>query len=123
VIDVLRTVLIMSISGSVLAVLFFVLKPLIRDRLPKAAQYYLWLVVIAALLLPVSSIVKLPAATENPPIVAMPSNMVDRYVITVEEELDRVAAIGTVPQVEGNQNDTQATFSRLQDYICSPLKQ
>ena len=81
----LRTVLIMSLSGSIVAALLFALKPLIRDRLPKSVQYYLWLVVIAALLVPVSTFIKLPG-TANTQMIVTPSDMVDRYVISAEEE-------------------------------------
>jgi beta-lactamase regulating signal transducer with metallopeptidase domain len=50
----------MSLSGSIIALFLFLMKPLLRDKLPKYSQYYLWLVVIAALLLPVSKMVTLP---------------------------------------------------------------
>jgi len=93
----LRTVLIMSISGGIVAVLLFALKPLMRNRLPKSVQYYLWFVVVAALLAPVSVFVKLPVQADNAAPVAIPSNVVQRYVITAEEELDRVAAIPQTP--------------------------
>jgi beta-lactamase regulating signal transducer with metallopeptidase domain len=83
----------MSISGGVVAVLLFALKPLVRNRLPKSAQYYLWLVVIAALLVPVSYFVKLPAEVDNTPSVVIPSSVVQRYVITQEEELSRIQQI------------------------------
>ena len=39
--DLIRTILIMSISGSIIAALLFALKPLVKNRLPKAVQYYL----------------------------------------------------------------------------------
>lgn len=85
--ELFRTILIMSISGSVMAVLLFVFKPLVRHRLPKLAQYYLWLVVIFALLVPTSTFVKWPAKTGDSPTISTPSNVVDRYVITTEEEM------------------------------------
>ena len=86
--ELLRTILIMSLSGGVIAVLLFALKPLVRDRLPKFAQYYLWIVVIAALLVPVSKMVLFN--NRALPVSAMPiiNDTVSRYVITVEEELD-----------------------------------
>ena len=55
--ELIRTILTMSISGSIIAALLFALKPLIRNRLPKSTQYYLWAVVIMALLVPVSRFV------------------------------------------------------------------
>ncbi len=55
-----KTILVMSISGGIITILLFALKPLVKNRLPKSAQYYLWLVVIAALLIPVSKLIALP---------------------------------------------------------------
>jgi beta-lactamase regulating signal transducer with metallopeptidase domain len=52
--EIIRTILVMSVSGSIIALLLFALKPLIKNRLPKSAQYYLWLIVVAALIVPVS---------------------------------------------------------------------
>jgi len=80
--DVISTVLIMSLSGGILALLLFVLKPLVRDRLPKSAQYYLWLVVFAALLLPVSVIVVLPGDSPLP--VAPVQSVVELIVVPPE---------------------------------------
>jgi beta-lactamase regulating signal transducer with metallopeptidase domain len=57
---VFKTILIMSVSGGLIALALFVLKPLVKNRLPKSAQYYLWLVVLAALLVPVSGLFALP---------------------------------------------------------------
>lgn len=57
---IVRAILVMSLAGSVLALVFLLIKPLIRHRLPRTAQYCLWLVALAALLLPVSKILVLP---------------------------------------------------------------
>ena len=58
--QIMRTVIVMSLTGSVIALLLFALKPLVRDRLPKLFQYYMWLAALTALLLPISRIVILP---------------------------------------------------------------
>ena len=39
--EIVRTVLVMSITGGVVALLLFALKPFIKNRVPKTAQYYL----------------------------------------------------------------------------------
>ncbi len=52
--DLMKTVLSLSLSGSVLILLLLALRPLVKDRLSKSWQYYLWLVVVARLLLPFS---------------------------------------------------------------------
>ena len=106
--ELLRTVLVMSLSGSVLAVLLLCLKPLLRNRLPKATQYALWLVVLAALLVPVSSLVRTPAPLERAPVYVAPSEMVGRYVISAEEELDRLTALNLNPAETGTPAYTQA---------------
>ncbi|MDR0963154.1 MAG: M56 family metallopeptidase [Clostridium sp.] len=60
--ELFQTVLIMSITGTVMAVLLFAIKPLIHALLPKSIQYYLWLMVIGALLIPISKLVRLPSS-------------------------------------------------------------
>ena len=71
--DILRALLIMSLSGGVIALLLFLLKPLLKNRLPKSVQYALWLVALAALLVPFSAFVILPdQVTEALPVPAAP---------------------------------------------------
>lgn len=50
--DLLKTVLSLSLSGTLLILLLCLLRPLFKERLSKRWQYYIWLVVIARLLLP-----------------------------------------------------------------------
>lgn len=50
--EVLKIVLSLSLSGSLLILVLLLCKPLIRNRISKRWQYYIWLVVIARLLLP-----------------------------------------------------------------------
>jgi beta-lactamase regulating signal transducer with metallopeptidase domain len=83
-----RTVLTMTITGSVLAVMLFLLKLLFRERLPKAAQYYLWLTVVAALLVPVSLLIAVPEKI-SVPVPAIPiQSMVSQAVMTAQEEIN-----------------------------------
>jgi beta-lactamase regulating signal transducer with metallopeptidase domain len=63
------------------------LKPFIKNRLPKSAQYYLWLVVVAALLVPVSRFVALPANNAAIPSIA---DTIDRVIVTNEEIYETV---------------------------------
>lgn len=49
-----RLILSLSLSGSILAAVVFALKPIVRHRLSKSVQYYIWLVVLLRLLLPFS---------------------------------------------------------------------
>ena len=74
-----KSVLSLSLSGSLLIVLLFLLKPLFRDRIGKRWQYYMWMIVIVRLLVPFT----LPASPVN----------------TLFQELDRtMVQITTVPE-------------------------
>jgi len=91
--DFLRQLLIMSASGGAVALILFALKPLIRNKLPKAVQYYLWLIVLAAFVLPVSQIVRLPADSLPSDAQGTPITLyetVERYAITSEEARDKL---------------------------------
>jgi beta-lactamase regulating signal transducer with metallopeptidase domain/photosystem II stability/assembly factor-like uncharacterized protein len=52
--DFMRTLISMSLSGSIVAVVLVALKPLITKRLSRTWQYYVWLIVVLRLLLPLS---------------------------------------------------------------------
>lgn len=52
--DIFKIILSLSISGTILSVIILALKPLIRHKLPKSFQYYIWIVVLLRLLLPFS---------------------------------------------------------------------
>jgi beta-lactamase regulating signal transducer with metallopeptidase domain len=60
----------MSITGSIITIIMFVIKPFIRNRLPKTTQYYLWLVVLVALVVPISRLVVLPDNSPNVPTIS-----------------------------------------------------
>lgn len=51
--ELLKWVLALSLSGSVLILLLMLVRPLVRERVSKRWQYYIWLLVIVRLLLPV----------------------------------------------------------------------
>lgn len=53
--SVFQTILCLSISGSLLTLFLFALKPLIQNRLSKAFSYYIWVLVLLRLLLPIES--------------------------------------------------------------------
>ena len=54
----------MSLAGSVLILLLTLLRPLVRERISRRWQYYIWLLVIARLLLPVGGL-EAPAKIET----------------------------------------------------------
>lgn len=50
----IKLILSLSISGSILAGIVFVIKPLIKHKLSKSIQYYIWIIVLLRLALPFS---------------------------------------------------------------------
>jgi len=84
----------MTITGGLLCLLLLAIKPLIRHRLPKAAQYSFWLVVIFAFLIPISYFVALPGTTVN---VIPIRSTVERHVISIHEETVRMLELEDAP--------------------------
>ena len=52
--EIIKLILSLSLSGSILAVIIFLLKPFIKYKLSKSIQYYIWMVVLLRLVLPFS---------------------------------------------------------------------
>ncbi len=52
--ELLKTVLSLSLSGSLVILLLMLGKPLLKDRVSRRWQYYIWLVAVARLLLPLT---------------------------------------------------------------------
>lgn len=63
--DTLMTIMLMSLTGSVLAIALFLLKPVIRNRVSKAFLYYIWLPVLLRLIAPFGFAINV--AYETPP--------------------------------------------------------
>ena len=51
---VMKIVFSLSLSGSALILILFFCKPLFKERFSRQWQYYIWLVVIARLMLPIA---------------------------------------------------------------------
>ncbi len=62
--ELLKWILSLSLAGSVLILLLTLLRPLVRERISRRWQYYIWLLVIARLLLPVGGL-EAPAKIET----------------------------------------------------------
>lgn len=58
--EIMKLVLSMTFTGSIISAFLFISKPIIKDKLPKSFQYYMWLSVVIALMLPVSKIIVIP---------------------------------------------------------------
>lgn len=59
-IEIVKSILIMTFTGSIVSAFLLAIKPIIKDKLPKSFQYYMWFPVIIAFLLPLSQIVEMP---------------------------------------------------------------
>lgn len=64
-IEIVKFILTMTLTGSIVSIFLFAIKPIIKDKLPKSFQYYMWFPVIIALLLPLSKIVVVPALNHS----------------------------------------------------------
>lgn len=60
-IEIVKYILTMTFTGSTISIFLFAIKPIIKDKLPKSFQYYMWFPVIIALTVPLSKIVEVPA--------------------------------------------------------------
>lgn len=89
--DLMRIVLILSASGTALALALAALRRLLRNRLPKAVFYYLWLLVLLRLVVPAALPVSLPQFS----LTTLPA----------EEQADRTlpSSPTTVPAVDASQ--------------------
>lgn len=95
-----KSILSLSLSGTLLIVLLFLLKPLFRDRISKRCQYYMWMIVIVRLLVPFT----LPASPVNTLFQEVDRSMVKMEIISEEEK--------TYPLHEGE--DTVANIDSFQ---------
>ena len=88
--EFVRTIIIMSISGGAVALLLLIIRPFVRHRLPKTAQYYFWMVALIAFLVPMSRIFVMPERVDN--VVPVSVN-----VFTVAESNTMGISIGPLP--------------------------
>jgi len=69
--EVLKIILSLSVSGSLLALILFALKPLYKNHLRKSWQYYIWIIVLLRMILPFTpeaNLIGLVTATIEQPI-------------------------------------------------------
>jgi beta-lactamase regulating signal transducer with metallopeptidase domain len=52
--EIIKLILSLSLSGSILAIIILALKPFVKHKLSKSIQYYIWLIVLLRLVLPFS---------------------------------------------------------------------
>ena len=98
----------LTLSGSVLISVLFILRPLLRDRLSKRWQYYIWLLVIARLLLPFGP----PESPAQDAVISM-----DNAAVTVIGYDPKQGASDTNPDFETERNSPEPTT--LQEFAAS----
>ena len=64
-IEIVKSILTMTFTGSIVSAFLFTIKPIIKDKLPKSFQYYMWFPVIMAFLLPLSQIAARPVLSNR----------------------------------------------------------
>ena len=60
--EIIMLILSMTFTGSIISCFLFTLKPIIKDRLPRSFQYYMWFSAVIGLMLPVSKILRIPVS-------------------------------------------------------------
>lgn len=84
---ILQNILIMSISGSILTLILYILKPILNACIPKVAEYYLWMVVFVAFLVPFSAVLAAPINTPTAGI----QNTINENVIANQQRYEKMA--------------------------------
>lgn len=64
-VEIIKLILSMTFTGSIISIFLFISKPIIKDKLPKSFQYYMWLSVVIALVVPVSKIIPIPISNHS----------------------------------------------------------
>lgn len=64
-VEIIKLILSMTFTGSIISFFLFIIKPIIKDKLPKSFQYYMWFSVVIALMLPVSKIIEIPISNHS----------------------------------------------------------
>ncbi|MCB2289330.1 DUF4825 domain-containing protein [Clostridium sp. CS001] len=99
--ETVNLLLSLSLSGSIIAVLIFAIKPFIKNKLSKSLQYYIWIVVLLRLIIPFSfenSIMNgVFYSNKNPQEVSADSTFK-----TIEGTSDNVINSSILPKVQEN---------------------
>ena len=104
--EIVKSVFTMTFTGSIVSILLFAIKPIIKDKLPKSFQYYMWLPVIISLILPLSKIVVIPAPS-SPATSVRSMNDVVRWVS--DTAFEQPVNFALVPQAGSEQESLQTT--------------
>lgn len=111
--EMIRILLTMSLTGSIAALFLFVIKPMIKDRLPKSVQYYMWFAVLIALILPLSKIVVLPVPSVSNNHTASLTPVYDIVQWISHTALEEPVHLTFLPQAENGEKNLQVQSRSL----------
>ena len=103
--EVPKVIFSMTFTGSILSFFLFILKPLIKDKLPRSFQYYMWMPAVITLLLPVSKIIVIPVS-DYPVTPMKPMDSIVRWIS--DTVFENPADPAFAPQNENGQSVRQA---------------
>ncbi len=105
--EIIKLILLMTFTGSIISFVLFILKPIIKDKLPKSFQYYMWFSVVIALMLPISKIIVIPISNH----LVMPmKSMYDIAQWISDTASEKPINLVFAPQNENRQNIPQITY-------------
>lgn len=109
----------LSVSGLILALILFFLKPLLKDRISKTWQYYVWIIVIIRLLVPYSpyilNIDKLYQHTDNP-VAIQEETKSNQYSPTVNNILISSQSAQETDSAVPSGEKTRHSWNQIMDY-------
>lgn len=100
----LKTILSLSLSGTLLILLLLLFCPLYRNRLSKRWQYYIWLLVIARLLLPIT-----PEASLVGNLFRQAEQRIAQSADDTSADTDSIAGANIKPNTEAKSTGTDST--------------
>lgn len=105
--EIIRILISMTLTGSILSVFLFILKPIIKNRLPRSFQHYMWFFVVIALILPVSEIFVIPVSNDAGMRMKSIYDIAQWISDTVSE---KPVELVSAPQKENGQSTYQITY-------------
>lgn len=64
-VEVIKLILSTTFTGSIVSFVLFIFKLIIKDKLSKTFQYYMWISAVIALMLPISKLIVIPISDQS----------------------------------------------------------
>ena len=115
------TILSLSVSGSILALILLAGKPLLKSRVSKAFSYYVWLLIMLRLIMPVAAPVNIMGTLfdiEQLPANSAPTEQIDNQV----ERTDQIGAPSNTQAVLQERQNNEAVTTQKPVDIQWPLE-